>query len=81
MNKLVIKHPLLGSSVNPEQLSLTIKGIVGLIVAVLVGFGLNQVELNGLADQIINAIELAVQLFFLGVAIWGGVRKIINQIK
>ena len=81
MNKLVSKYPVLGSSVDPTQLSLLIKGVLGLVVTILVGFGYNQVELNGLADQIVNFVLLASQLVTLGMAIWGGVRKIINKYK
>lgn len=78
MNKLVQKYPVLGSSVNPAELSLTIKGVLGLAVALLVGLGYNQLELNALADQITNFILLAVQLVTLGMAIWGGLRKFIK---
>jgi hypothetical protein len=68
----------LGSSVNPAELSMTIKGILGLVVAILVGFGYNQLDLNILVDQITNFILLAVQMFSLGAVIWGGLRKFIK---
>jgi hypothetical protein len=78
MNKLVQKYPILGSSVNPAELSMTIKGILGLVVAILVGFGYNQLDLNILVDQVTNFILLAVQLVSLGAVIWGGLRKFIK---
>lgn len=77
MSKLAVKHPVLGSSVDPTQLSLTLKGVLGLVVTILVGFGLNQVELNLLADQIVNFVLLVSQAVTLGMAIYGGVRKVI----
>lgn len=81
MNKIVAKYPVLGSSVNPAQLSLLIKGVLGLVATILVGFGVSQVELDGLIDQIVNFVLLASQLVTLGMVIWGGVRKVINQFK
>jgi len=81
MNKIVAKYPVLGSSVDPSQLSLLIKGVLGLVATILVGFGVSQIELDGLIDQIVNFVLLASQLVTLGMAIWGGVRKVINQFK
>jgi hypothetical protein len=69
----------LGSSVNPEQLSLMIKGGLGFIAIILVGFGVSQVELNVLIDQIVNLVLIVSQAIALCFTIWGGVRKIINH--
>lgn len=81
MNKFVNKYPVFGSSVDASQLSLTVKGALGLIVMILVGIGLNQIELNLLADQITNFIVIATELVSLGVTIYGAIRKLINQVK
>jgi len=81
MNKLVEKHQWLGSSVDPTQLSLMVKGILGLVATILVGFGASQVELNGLIDQIVTFVLLVSQAVTLAAAIWGGVRKVANQVK
>jgi hypothetical protein len=78
MNKLVQKYPVLGSSVDPAHLSLLIKGVLGLVATILVGFGYSQIELDGLIDQIVNFVLLASQLVTLGMAIWGGVRKFVK---
>ncbi len=79
MNKLVSKYPVLGSSVDPTKLSLLVKGILGLVATILVGFGYSQIELDGLIDQIVDFVLLAFQLVTLGMSIWGGVRKMIKK--
>ena len=77
MNKLVQKYPrLLGSSVDPTQLSLTIKGALGLVATILVAYGASQADLNGLIEQITNSVLLITELVSLVVAIYGGARKI-----
>ena len=74
--KLVYNYPLLGSSVDPSKVSTTVKGVLGLIVVVLVGFGVNQADLTGLKNDIVKAVELSLQLFALCVSIFGAGRKI-----
>jgi len=78
---ITISYPLLGSSADPAKISATIKGVLGLIATILVGFGVSQVDLNPLLEDISSAIELTLQLFFLAMSIFGGVRKVINKFK
>lgn len=81
MSKLTMKYPLLGSSVDSTQLSLTIKGVLGLVATILVGYGVSQADLSGLVDQIVLFINMVIQLVSLGATIYGGVRKVMNYFK
>ena len=83
--KIVRKYPVLGSSVNPEQLSLTIKGILLGIIPFLAiinsWFGINIEEegLRGLAESIPAMIAGLWTAWSLVMVVWGGIRKIINN--
>jgi hypothetical protein len=81
MNKIVAKYPVLGSSVDPTQLSLTIKGALGLVALIFVGLGVSQVELNILIDNIVSLFLVISEAISLGAIIYGGIRKIINEFK
>jgi len=78
MNKLVLKYPKLGSSANPEKLSMLISGILVAIIGVLASIGIDTVglELNTLADSIVSLVELGYQGVALIMVIYGIVRKI-----
>jgi hypothetical protein len=88
MNKLISKHPkLLGSSVDPTKLSLTVKGIllcvVGIITPLLIGWGYDvaQMDLNGLVDLIVNAVQAVAIAVSAVMTVWGAVRKIYVNFK
>lgn len=74
MNKLVKKYPVLGSSQNPEELSLTVKSIglalIPLFVAIGKGFDIELVE----ADLVEVISGLAGLVSIVGV-IYGVIRK------
>lgn len=74
--KVSIKYPLLGSSVDATKVSLTIKAVLGFVVTILVGFGFNQVDLDGIANDIVTLSEILFQGIFLVMGIYGGIRKI-----
>lgn len=77
-------QPVLGSSVDPEQLSLTIRGILlGIIpflaiINNLFGVTIEEEGLRGLADSIPNAIMGIWAAWSLILVVWGGIRKIIK---
>lgn len=83
--KLVQKYPQLGSSVNPEQLSLTIKGILlGIIpflaiINSLFGITIEEEGLRGLAESIPNMIAGLWTAWSLVIVVYGGVRRLINR--
>lgn len=88
MNKLVLKHPkLLGSSVDPAKLSLTIKGILLGIVAVVTplliaaGYDVASVDLNGLVEAIINGVQAIVLAVSALMTVWGAIRKAYYALK
>lgn len=68
---LVSKFPLLGSSVDPEKLSLTLKGLVPLVLAIAAAFSINidGTEIDGYIDALVAIVSGATVL-------WGLVRKI-----
>jgi hypothetical protein len=78
MSKLVQRYPVLGSSQNPEALSLTVKGILIALVPVIIalgkGFGLDILE----AD-LVNLINQLATIIAAGAVIWGLARKIIKK--
>ena len=78
--KLTRKYPLLGSSANPEQISLTIKGmavwLVPMIIAVSSIFGLDFVE----AD-LTQAINLIASIIAGGMMLYGMGRKYYYKFK
>lgn len=88
MNKLVMNHPkLLGSSVDPTKLSLTIKGVLLGIVAIITpilifyGYDVAQLDLNGLVDMIINSVQAIVLAVSAVMTVWGAIRKIYIALK
>ena len=58
MNRLVQKYPILGSSVDPAKLAITVKGvIIGLAsILVIAGVDVSGLDLTGLAESAYNAI-------------------------
>jgi len=79
MNKLVEKYPILGSSVDPAQLSLTIKSLglalVPVVLAIMRVSGNESVVENDLV-QVINAIATIVAM---GGVVYGVSRKLIKK--
>jgi hypothetical protein len=77
MNTLVKKFPVLGSSVDPEKLSLTVKGILGLIATLLVYFGvrIEGLDVNSLTDQLVNLVVLSSGIITAGTTLYGVLRK------
>lgn len=74
--KLQEKYPVLGSSVDPANLSLTLKGLVPLIITLLAFKGI-QVEntlLDGYIEAIVGVISGLTVLF-------GLIRKIYNKFQ
>ncbi len=78
--KLVEKYPVLGSSSDPEQVALTIKGILLTLipVVVMVAGGLN-VTLN--PDDLVAFVNTLFGIFTLGLTAWGLIRKIYYKAK
>lgn len=72
----------LASSVNPEKLSLTIKGIlVGLVPLIIVLTGLNQAELNEVIEGIIQAVTGITTAIAGVMTAYGLLRKIWIKLK
>lgn len=66
-------NKLLGSSVNPEKLSLTIKGVLLGLVPVILIFGggrINEIELIALIEAIAMCVASVMVLYGLGRKIW-----------
>jgi hypothetical protein len=74
--KILEKYPKLGSSVNPNAISLTLKALIPLIVSVALLFGVNidSTELDTYVTSLGTLISSAV-------FIYGGVRKLVNFVK
>lgn len=76
--KLALKYPILGSSVDPEKVATSLKGLLLLIVPVVVAFGkvagieLPEVDLI----EIVNNLFLAFGCFY---TIYGLVRKFLKK--
>jgi len=72
------KYGALSSSVNPQELSLTVTSVAKVIIGVLVGFG---VFTTTGADTTLTQIPVIVSAGYAtwqsGEALWGAVRKII----
>lgn len=85
--KIVRQFPLLGSSVDPEKLSLTVKGILGwvatgvVLIATLVGVSVSNEDLKPIIDGIGIAIVQIGGLISTGVAVYGAIRKVIVAFK
>jgi hypothetical protein len=71
-SKVVNKYPVLGSSQSPEEISLTIKGAVvvllPLIALTLKGFGVTEEWLGELVNGVFGLVGA-------GIMVWGVVRK------
>lgn len=75
-------NKFLASSIDPEKLSLTVKGIlVGLIPLALIVFPeITQIELQGAVDGIVNVI-ISVSIAISALAtLMGALRKIVVKI-
>ena len=76
-------NKILASSVNPEKLSLTIKGIlVGLAPVLLVIFGVSNInvgqeDLNQIIDATSNAIISVGGTISAIMILWGAIRKVL----
>ena len=71
-----------GSSVNPQKLSLTIKGILGTVVILLGFMGYNNLfDVNELTGAIIAVLEGVLVVISLGATLYGLIRRIINKFK
>lgn len=81
--KVVYRAPILGSSSDEEKISLTVKGLLLALVAVLASVGVNtqELELNTLVEAILNLTELGVQAVASISIIVGIARKIYNKFK
>lgn len=81
------KYGFLSSSVDPQSLSLTVKGILlGVVPAVifvapLLGFNLNQEDLTNLVDAIEKLVFWGASGVSVCMVVYGGIRKIINGLK
>jgi hypothetical protein len=69
-------HKILGSSVNPEKISLTLKSLVPFLVFLTAAFQLDISE--GLIEEYISTLGSVFSGFFL---LWGLTRKIYYAVK
>lgn len=74
--KIVEKLPILGSSVDNESLSLSVKALVPLALVLLVKFGIDIT-----ADELLNLVELGVGIASSVALFIGVVRKIVVRNK
>ena len=73
---------LMGSSVDPQKLSLTIKGILGTVVILLGFLGYQNIfDVDELTGAIISVVEAVLVVISSGTALYGLIRKIINKFK
>lgn len=85
--ELVKKYPLLGSSVDPKKLALTVKGILLAVVTILVsvsgifGTTLDATDLNTLVGSIQNAIVAIASAVSAIMVVYGGVRKLVMKFE
>ncbi len=80
-------NKLLASSVNPEKLSLTIKGILGAVATIVIYFAtfkgveITQGELQSIIDNV-GGIVVAIGGVVSSIAfVYGAIRKIVVQLK
>ena len=72
----------MGSSVDPQKLSLTIKGILGTVVILLGFLGYQNIfDVDELTGAIISVVEAVLVVISTGTALYGLIRKIINKFK
>ncbi len=81
--KLAQKYPVLGSSVDATKLSTTIKGTVALIASLAAYFGLviPLSDLSPLIDTIGTFVVEITGVVSTGIALYGGIRRLINKYK
>jgi hypothetical protein len=73
---------LIRSSVNPEKISLTIKGVIGVIVFLAANWGINiSFNIDTLSYDIANVVSQLSVLISTIVTIYGLVRKIYFTLK
>lgn len=72
----------LTSSVDPEKISLTVKGVIVAIVPIVITIAglthlnLGQADITALGDGLINLVNLIAQLTAAIMVVWGIARKI-----
>jgi len=77
---------LLQSSADPNEVSLTIKGLlIGAIPVVMAVLGLahinlGQDQLTGIVDALVNVVQIALTLFSAVATLYGLVRKVWNTV-
>ena len=81
-----MKYPkLLGSSVNPEKLSLTIKGVLKTALAIALAFGpilnINTEDINHLFDSLSAFVVGVDSAIVMGLALWGSLQTIRGAIR
>lgn len=88
MNNLIRRYPdLLGSSADPTQLALTIKGIlVGITPLILIFFGLAKIDIGQedweqFMELIYQLVIYSTGLISLGATLYGLGRKVYYRIK
>jgi hypothetical protein len=85
--KLVNKAPMLGSSVDPDKLSMTIKGIILGIIPVLAilnswfGISIEEQGVRALADSVQSVIVAAWALWSACLVLFGLLRKAVVFVK
>jgi len=73
---------LMGSSVDPQKLSLTIKGILGTVVILLGFMGYNNIfDVTELTGAIMSVVQSILVVVTAGTTLYGLIRKIINKFK
>lgn len=76
--KITEKYPFLGSSVNPEKVSLTIKSAAVWLIPLLIYIGkVNEAEIT--KAQLTEIINLIAMLTAGAMTLYGTVRKIANK--
>lgn len=75
--KLVQKFPVLGSSVDPAKLSLTLRGLIPLVVSVAVLFNVqvSETELETYVAAVVAVVSGLVTLYGAGRKAWVYLKK------
>ena len=71
------------SSVNPDKISLTLKGLIPLIIflGTLKGVSVSGAELNDTVEAIVSAISVIGVSIASVITAWGAIRKIVVKFK
>lgn len=69
------------SSVDPNKISLTIKGLAAFIPIMIIflsyfNIGVGSQELQNIVDQLADLVLLVGSVVSLAITIWGGIRKL-----